>query len=235
MGFLSRRCNGEGPHLALRGESPGLSRVVAGNFGFLSSCDTDLKPTPVASGMSSPHSSCEGPLGIPLQSVQGHTASSQIEARTSGCLFSSDMDLGVPMEFQQGSQAPSRVEIWNSASLSRFQRGVRLPVEWTQGSKAFSRGATGLCVLSGSSGFQSSPCRGIRLIWSGWGNWGLFELRHDCWGCAGVSRGDRPPPEGRRQHRDSFPEEAGESALISLEEGENGALLELWREIGGPL
>ena len=176
-------------------------------------------PAHVASGMSSPHSSCEGPLGIPLQSVQGHTASSQIEARTSGCLFSFDMDLGVPMEFQQGSQAPSRVEIWNSASLSRFQRGVRLPVEWTQGSKAFSRSATGLCVLSGSSGFQSSPCRGIRLIWSGWGNRGLFKLRHDSWGCARVSRGDRPPPEGRWQHRDSFPDKAGKLTLISIRGG----------------
>ena len=97
--FLSRHCNGEGPHLALRGESPGLSRVVAGNFGFLSSCDADLKPTPVASGMSSLLSIWEGPLGIPLQSVQGHRASSLVEFGTSVFLFSSDMDLGVPMEF----------------------------------------------------------------------------------------------------------------------------------------
>ena len=58
-------------------------------------------------------------------------ASSQVEARTSGFLSSSDMDLGVPMEFQQGSQASSRAEAWNSASLSRFKRGVRLPVKWT--------------------------------------------------------------------------------------------------------
>ena len=145
--FLSRHCNGEGPHLALRGESPGLSRVVAGNFGFLSSCDADLKPTPVASGMSSLLSIWEGPLGIPLQSVQGHRASSLVEFGTSVFLFSSDMDLGVPMEFQQGSQASSRGVTWNSASLSRCKRSVRLPVEWTQGSGAFSPGPMGLSHL----------------------------------------------------------------------------------------
>ena len=58
-------------------------------------------------------------------------ASSQVEARTSGFLSSSDMDLGVPMEFQQGTQASSHVETWNSVSHSRVQRGVRLPVKWT--------------------------------------------------------------------------------------------------------
>ena len=131
MGFLSRRCNRKGPHLALRGESPGVSRVAAGNLGFLSSCNGDLKHTHVASGKSSLHSGCEGPLGIPLQSVQGLMASSQVEAGTSGFLYSSEMDLRVPMEFQQGTQASSRVETWNSAPLSMFQRGVRLPVEWT--------------------------------------------------------------------------------------------------------
>ena len=131
VGFLSRRCSGKGLHLALGGESSGVSRIAAGDFGFLSSCNRDLKPARVALGMSSLHSSCEGPLGIPFQSVQGHRASSQVEARTSGFLSSSDMDLGVPMEFQQESQALSRVETWNSASLSRFHKGLRLPVEWT--------------------------------------------------------------------------------------------------------
>ena len=131
VGFLSSHCSGEGPHLTLRGESPGVSRVTAGNLGFLSNCDRDLKTTHVASGKSSLHSSCEGPPGIPLQSMQEHMASSLVEARTSGFLFSSDMDLRVPMEFQQESQALSCVETWNSASLLRCKRGVRLPVKWT--------------------------------------------------------------------------------------------------------
>ena len=50
VGFLLRRCSRKGPHLALRGESPGVSPVTAGNLGFLSSCDGDLKPTHIASG-----------------------------------------------------------------------------------------------------------------------------------------------------------------------------------------
>ena len=122
VGYLSRRCSGKAPHLALRVESPGLSPIRLGNLEFLLSCDGDLKPMRAASGKASFHSSCKGPLGIPLQSVQGHTTSSLVEVGTSGFLSSSDMDLGVPMGFQQGTQASSRVETWNSTFLSRFQR-----------------------------------------------------------------------------------------------------------------
>ena len=39
--FLSR-CSGKGPILAFSGESPGFSRVVAGNLGFLSSYNRDV-------------------------------------------------------------------------------------------------------------------------------------------------------------------------------------------------
>ena len=41
VGFLLRCHSGNGPYLALRGESPGFSRVVAGNLEFLSSYDGD--------------------------------------------------------------------------------------------------------------------------------------------------------------------------------------------------
>ena len=51
------------------------------------------------------------------------------------------------------------------------------------------------------------------------GEIGFFELWHDSWGCARVSRADRPPPEGRQQRRDSFPDEAGELTLISIRGG----------------
>ena len=43
VGFLSRHCSGKGPHLALRGESRGFSRVRAGSLGFLLGCDWDLR------------------------------------------------------------------------------------------------------------------------------------------------------------------------------------------------
>ena len=43
VGLLSRPCRGKGPHLALRGDSPGFSQVVAVNMGLLSSYDEDLR------------------------------------------------------------------------------------------------------------------------------------------------------------------------------------------------
>ena len=43
VGFLLRCRSGKGPHLSLRGESPGFSLVVAGNLGFLSSYDRELR------------------------------------------------------------------------------------------------------------------------------------------------------------------------------------------------
>ena len=80
---------------------------------FFSSCSRkfrlslELRPGPqgparVASGKSSLHVSCEGPLGIPLQSVPDPRSSSGAEAATSDFLFRADMVLGVPMEFPQG-------------------------------------------------------------------------------------------------------------------------------------
>ena len=78
-------------------------------------------PTCVASGKSSLHASCEGPLGIPRQSLPGPRSSSGVEARTSGFLSSADMDLGVPLEFPQGSKASSLVETRKSALLSSWK------------------------------------------------------------------------------------------------------------------
>ena len=43
VGFPSRCYSGKGPDLALRGESPGFSRVEAGNLVFLFSCYRDLR------------------------------------------------------------------------------------------------------------------------------------------------------------------------------------------------
>ena len=42
VGFLSRCRSGKGPHLALRGEPPGFSRVAAANLVFLSGYEGDL-------------------------------------------------------------------------------------------------------------------------------------------------------------------------------------------------
>ena len=103
VGFHSRCRSGKGPHLALRGECPGFSRVGAANVS-LESYDRDLRdPLVGASGKSSLHASCTGPLGIPLQLLLQPRSSSTVEARTSGFFSSADMDLGVYLEFPQGS------------------------------------------------------------------------------------------------------------------------------------
>ena len=108
VGFLSRRRSGKGPHLVLRGESPG----------FFSSCGRKLGvplelrrgpqgPACVALGKTSLHTSCEGPLRIPVQSVLGPRSSFGAEAATLGFLSSADMDLRVPM-----CQGPALVDPW---------------------------------------------------------------------------------------------------------------------------
>ena len=110
VGFLSRSHIGKGPHLALRGESPGFSRVAAANFVSLTSYDEDFREALVgASGIFRLHASCERPLDIPLQSLPGPRSSSVVEA---------------------GHQGSSPVLTWTSGSLWGFHRGVRPHLEW---------------------------------------------------------------------------------------------------------
>ena len=128
VGFLSRRHSGKGPNLTLRGESPGFSQILAGNLGFLSSYDGDLRdplvgPQEILVSMSVVRNS-----RIPLQSLTGPRSSSGFQTRTSGFLSSADMDLGVPLEIPEGSQASSCVETCKSTFLSSCNSSVRLPV-----------------------------------------------------------------------------------------------------------
>ena len=68
MGLLLRRCSGKGLHLAMTGEPRGFSRVGAG----FSSYDGEFRlPVVLAQGSSIFHLSCEGELGIALESLQG--------------------------------------------------------------------------------------------------------------------------------------------------------------------
>ena len=98
VGFRSRCCSGKGPHLALRGESPGFSRAEAANLGFLSSYDGDFRD-PLVSPQESPVSlrvarGLSGFLSSLYRDLGPHL---HIEARTSPFLYSADMDLLVPM------------------------------------------------------------------------------------------------------------------------------------------
>ena len=129
--FLFRSRSGKRPHLALRGESLGFFRVVAGNLGFLSSYDWDFRD-PLVLPQKSPVSMrvARGLSGF--LSSQCCDLGPHLELRMEPhFLTSADMDLGVPMEFSQGSKALSRVETCKSAFLSSCNSSVRLPVGLT--------------------------------------------------------------------------------------------------------
>ena len=193
MGFLSRRCSGKGPHLALRGESRGFPRGLEGIWGFFSSCDVDLMDplvlpqesqviVRVARGLSGFLSSqCRG-IGPHLELRPEPQGSSPVLTWISGFLWSFNRALRPRLVWRHGTPLPSRGFKEVSGFLSSGHRGLGLFLELPLGCH------TSFCVLSQSSVFQSSQCRRNRLIRSGWGNRGLFELRHNSQGCARVSR-----------------------------------------------
>ena len=153
VGFLARCCSTKRPQLALRGESPGFSRVAAG---FFSSYDGDLRD--------------------PLVGPQQGPVSTQIARGPSGFLCSRCPGRGSHLDLSPEPQVSSPMPTWISVFLwasggksglvscgaMQFcaplepEKYVRLPVGWTIGIGGFSRGATGChtChrVLSGSSG-----------------------------------------------------------------------------------
>ena len=135
------------PQFAWKGESQGVSRGAAVSLGSLELPRGPEGASNLVSGESGLLWSFEGPLGIPLELVQGTRASYRGEARNSGFLYSSDMELGVPMKIPLGSQTSSLIEAWDCASFSRCKRIVRPPVELSSGSDPIYRGATGLSVL----------------------------------------------------------------------------------------
>ena len=116
LGVLWSHGRGIRPHFAWKGESPCVSRVAAGSVGTLELPRGPEGASHVFSGKSGIHSSCEGPLGIPLKLVQGTRASSRFVAGNLGFLSSSDRDLWVPMEIPLGSQTSFRVGAWYSVS-----------------------------------------------------------------------------------------------------------------------
>ena len=114
------------------------SRVEGRISWFFSSCGSKhgfslelrwrpQRPTRVASGKSSLHVSCEGPLRIPLQSVPRPRS-----------------------ELRPEPQGSSRVLIWTSGFLWSFNRGVRPRLMWIHGSPLSSR------AVKVVSGFLSS-------------------------------------------------------------------------------
>ena len=99
VGFLLSSRIGKEPHLAWRGESPGLSPVVVANVGFLSSDDRDLR----------------GPLVCPQESpVSMRVAGGLSGFLCSRCwvevlIWSGGRILRFPLQFRHGSRRSSGV------------------------------------------------------------------------------------------------------------------------------
>ena len=94
--------SGKGPHLALRGESPGFSQVTAGNLVFLMSYDGDLRD--------------------PLVWPQESPVSMRVARSLSGFLSSQCRVLGPHLELRSEPQASSQVLTWNSEFRWSFNR-----------------------------------------------------------------------------------------------------------------
>ena len=116
VGFLLRLQSGKVPQFALRGESPGSSRVVAG---FLSSYDGDFRD--------------------PLMGPQGGSVSMRVSRGPSGFLCSRCQGRGPHLDLRLEPQGSSPVLTWISGFLWSFHRGVRPHLLWRHASPLFSR------------------------------------------------------------------------------------------------
>ena len=164
-----------------------------GNLGFLSSYNGDLRD----------------PLVLPQESE----VSIPVARGLSGFLSSWCKGIGPHLVLRMEPQGSSPVLTWISWFLWSFNRGVRLRLVWRHGAPLLSRcvkGVSGflscwrrdmglflevpqgfhtsLRVWSQYSWSQLSQCRVMRLVWSGWANWGLFKMRYNSRVCAWVSR-----------------------------------------------
>ena len=102
VGYLLRRRSGKGPHLTLRGKSPGFSRVAAAILGFPSSYDKDLKD--------------------PLVWPQESPVSMRVARGLLGFLSSQCQVLGPHLELRSEPQASSPVLTWNPEFHWSFNR-----------------------------------------------------------------------------------------------------------------
>ena len=129
VGFLSQHLRGKGPHLLLKGESPGFSRVVAANTASLSYYN--------------------GNITDPLVGAQECPVSMRVARGLSGFLSSWCRDLGPHLELWPEPQCSSPVLLWILGFLWSFNRGVRPRLMWRHASPLSSRGVKGV------SGFLS--------------------------------------------------------------------------------
>ena len=155
--MLSRCCRRQGPHLALTGESLGLSRVAAGGLRFLSRYHEELRE----------------PLVLP----QGSQVSIQVARASAGVLWSHGRGIrpqfawkgesqGVSLvaagsvgslELPRGPEGASHVVSGKSGILLSYEGCLGIPLESVEATRASSR------VEVGNSGFLSSSDRDLRV------------------------------------------------------------------------
>ena len=98
-----------GPHLRMRWDTWGSSRVVAGNSAFIYNCDGDLwAPLSCLKGVKF-LSSFEREPGIALEVLQEKRASSCIEGGISWFVSSCGWRLEIPLQVPRRTQGASRV------------------------------------------------------------------------------------------------------------------------------
>ena len=128
MGFLSRCRNRKGPHLGVRGESPGFSQIVAGNLGFFWSYNGDLMD----------------PLMLPRESP----VSMRVARGLLGFLSIRCWGRSPHLELRLGPQDSSPVLAWSSRFLWSLHRGIRPLLMWRHASPLSSQ-AEKHCQASG--------------------------------------------------------------------------------------
>lgn len=122
-------------------------------------------------------SSCEGQVGIPLESLPANRALSRVQSVDSVFLTRVDGDLKLPIKLQLGSQTSSGVEVKGVSGLLLSSGGeFETLQEDQQGSQAFHH------VVSRSSVFHWSRCRGIRTYLELRGNSVSFFLAAESMG-----------------------------------------------------
>ena len=116
MGFLSRHRSGKRPQLALRGESPGFSQVVAGS-------------SRVTTGFSGTRSWGLREIQSPRVSRIAPQNSSAVTAGTEVQIWSGGQNLRVPLQGRHGSQGSSGAFTGESGPCLVWSPAILYPLE----------------------------------------------------------------------------------------------------------
>ena len=125
-----------GPHLRMRWDTWGSSRVVAGNSAFISSCDGDLW-APLSGQKVIKFLSCfERELGIAFEVRQEKRATPCVDRDIPWFVSSCGWRLEIPLQVPRGTQGASRVASGKSSLHSSCEGEHGSALESRQGNQA---------------------------------------------------------------------------------------------------